>query len=481
MTRLRSASQQFRRTASAGLIAGLIIALPGTWPLVGPLSSPALARAEETDLQDGQDGSTELSAEQLSAAFRQAASSVQSAVVRIRSYTNLGRRGLSEITGSGFVIRSDGYLLTNNHVVESAVMILAEFADGQSYPAQLVGTDALTDLAVVRIDQDHLPPLRFSEQNELRVGDWVIAIGFPLGLDQTVTAGIVSATNRHLGIVGERSGRAGYEAFIQTDAAINKGNSGGPLLNLRGQVVGVNAAIVTQTGGSDGLGFAVPTSLARYISSQLIEHGRVRRGYLGVGIQDLDPVLASSYGLSADQHGVLLTSVDSKLAAGRAGLEQEDIVTAINGEPVYEAGELRNRIAMMEPGTEVTLQILRNGVGQRYTLPLGELPNSGNDPVRRLDPSKGGRLGFRAADLADYEGVRVRNLVPGGSAHLADFRDGDIIIEVNGRRLGTIREGRRASRARWLLTLIDQTATGDILRFTVQRRLATRYIAIEMP
>ncbi|MFW5653999.1 MAG: S1C family serine protease, partial [Planctomycetota bacterium] len=246
-------------------------------------------------------------AENLSAAFRTAAADVEPSVARIVSYTRGQRPNiLGQGSGTGFVFRSNSegsWLLTNNHVVADAASLIVEFDEFDRFPGDVIGVDPLTDLAVIYVREPNLPAVKFAEQDDLQAGDWVIAVGCPLGLEKTVTAGIVSATNRELGIIAQTTRRRGYEDYIQTDAAINKGNSGGPLVNLRGEVVGINSAIMTQTGGSDGLGFSIPIGLARFIANGLIEDGQIRRGFLGVGLQELTPALARSYGLDAAQSG----------------------------------------------------------------------------------------------------------------------------------------------------------------------------------
>ena len=344
-----------------------------------------------------------------------------------------------------------------------------------------------------------------------------MAVGFPLGLDQTVTQGIVSATNRRLNIVGSSVNRRGYEDFIQTDAAINRGNSGGPLLNLRGEVVGVNSAIVTESGGSDGLGFAIPTNLANYVVDQIIDHGRVVRAMLGVELQDLTPSLARSYGLPPTQPGVLLTNVSDEHPAGQAGLRTEDVVVAINGQPVSDTEDLRNRIAMMTPGQRVTVSAVREGRPRDIDVVLTEMDAAASRAVqrgqgqgRRFESIREdwGRLAFRLADLdlrslreedreylADGEGpvVTVEALLPGQPAQLNGFEEGDLIVALDGQPLQTVRVGlarRQYSAAAWLEQRVADASAGEILRFTLKRPflyrgritgLETKFIAVEMP
>ncbi len=452
--------------------------------------SPAKAQADPSALAR---------ASEVSDAFKAVAREALPSVARITGYTAAG----AKVTGSGFVIDGRGHLLTNNHIVESAVSLLAEFGDGRMRPATVVGVDPLTDLAVIRVDENEgMAALPLATSNKPEVGEWVVAVGFPLGLDQTVTVGVISAMNRHLNIVGMSVGRRGYEDFIQTDAAINHGNSGGPLLNLRGEVVGVNAAIVTQTGGSDGLGFAIPTSLASYIAQELISKGRVVRAWLGVDLQDLTPALALSYGLRREQTGVLLRSVSPEEPAGRAGLLPQDILTSIDGRPVVDVEDLRTQIAMLEPGKRIVVKVYRGGKLRNFEVVLAEMPGT-NVRVRKVvDPQAGGRLGFRLDDLNEASlrnlgvsnGVVVAQLVPGKSAQLGGIADGDIIIELDGQPLRAERVGYNGlSSAKWLYDYLEHAEPGSIVRFTLRRGVVDNsgrvagydpsnlFVAIEMP
>lgn len=439
---------------------GFAIALGGAARLAaGQIDHPAVARAIE-----------------ISDAFKLVAEEVRPSVARITGYT----AGGAKVTGSGFVIDEQGHLLTNNHVVESAVSLLAEFSNGVVRAATLVGADPLTDLAVIRIDDDAVVALPFATSDRLEVGEWVVAVGFPLGLDQTVTVGVISATNRRLNIIGASIGRRGYEDFIQTDAAINRGNSGGPLLNLRGEVVGVNAAIVTQTGGSDGLGFAIPTRLARYIARELIARGRVVRAWLGVGLQDITPALAASYGLPRDATGVLLTSISPNEPASRAGLQTEDILVAINDQDVIDVEDLRNQVAMMEPGKRILVNVYRAGRPRTFEVILDEMRGADAATRPMIDPRVGGRLGVRLEDLSQADlnslgetsGVVVTQIVPGRAAQLSGIEDGDIVVELNGETLRTERVGyNQRSAAKWLFETIESARPGTVVRFTLRRRV----------
>lgn len=467
------------RGFAAVLCATMTLALAG--PTAAQIEHPAVARAME-----------------ISDAFKAVAEEASPSVARITGYT----RGGAKVTGSGFLIDKQGHLLTNNHVVEASLTLLAEFSDGRIKPATLEGADPLTDLAVVKIESDGVAALPFASTNQLEVGEWVVAVGFPLGLDQTVTVGVISATNRRLNIVGSSIGRRGYEDFIQTDAAINRGNSGGPLLNLRGEVVGVNAAIVTQTGGSDGLGFAIPTSLASYIARELIDKGRVVRAWLGVNLQDLTPALSVSYGLPRDQVGVLLTEVDPRFPAGSAGLLAEDVLSSIDDRPVLNVEDLRSQVAMMEPGKRIVVEVYRNARRRTFEVTLAEMEETDAEVHREIiDPNQGGRLGVNLLDvteaalrnLGEQTGVEVSQLVPGRPAQLSGIAAGDLIVAVNGQPLQAARVGYNGrSWAKWLFEFIESSKPGTIIRFTVRKAVvsgsgrlagydsARAYVAIEL-
>jgi serine protease Do len=332
--------------------------------------------------------------------------------------------------GSGFIISADGYILTNNHMVGEAEKIKVELADGRPFTAKVIGTDPETDVAVVKIDASNLPYLELGDSDALEVGEWVIAIGNPLGLNRTVTQGIVSAKGRsgfHL---------ATYENFIQTDAAINFGNSGGPLINLDGKVVGINTAIVGP-GGNIGIGFAIPINMAKNIADQLMAGKGIERGFLGVLPQDLDPNLAEAFGLK-DAKGVLIPEVTEGSAADKAGLKHNDVILELNGEPVESADVFRNKIAMFKPGTEVKLTIWRDGKRKTVTVTLAKRP-----PLEELAGTTKAveALGFSVSDLTDdlasrygykgQSGVIVGSVEQGSQADRVGIAEGSLIKEVN--------------------------------------------------
>ena len=346
--------------------------------------------------------------------------------------------------GSGFAISSDGYILTNNHVVGGADEITVKFSDEKEYEAEIIGADPDSDVAVIKIDAENVPYLKLADSEDILVGEWVLAVGNPFGFSHSVTAGIISAKGRS-GV-----GVAAYEDFIQTDAAINPGNSGGPLLNLKGEVIGINTAIISRTGGNLGIGLAIPSNMAKYIYDQLLEGGKVVRGYLGVTIQDLTPDLAESFGID-DSRGVLIPDVAEGSAADKGGIEQGDIILKLDGENIEKADELRNKVAMLEPGTDVDVVVLRDGRKKTLTVTLGTRPSS-----RQLaggmkgEPDAGSQLGITVQELTDdiaerlgyedVEGVVISGIKPGSPAASAGLRTGMLIREVNSEEVSSVRE-----------------------------------------
>jgi len=352
------------------------------------------------------------------------------------------RRGM----GSGVVISADGYIVTNNHVVGQADEVKVTLSDGREFTAEIVGTDRSTDLAVLKIDADNLQPATLGSSDELEVGEWVLAMGSPFGLEQTVTAGIISAKSRaNMGITD-------YEDFIQTDAAINPGNSGGPLVNLRGEVVGINTAIASRSGGYMGVGFAIPSDMTRAIVDSLITEGSVTRGWLGAMIQDLDDDLARSFGYDATD-GVLIGDVMPDSPAQQAGLQSGDIVTSFDGQPVTSANQLRNLVAQAKPGEEVQASVFRDGEELSVTVTIakrddqtlqaaiGDRSTSGlGMTVQTLTNQQARELGLPG----EAAGVVVTEVEPGSLAHRAMIRPQDVIVSVGGREVRTAREFREA-------------------------------------
>lgn len=338
--------------------------------------------------------------------------------------------------GSGFIISDDGYILTNNHVVESAASVIVRMSDRREFIAKVVGTDPRSDLALLRVEGKDLPTVELARKDELEVGEWVLAIGSPFGLDYSVSAGIVSAKGRSLPT--ERN--ENYVPFIQTDVAINPGNSGGPLFNLDGEVVGVNSQIFTRSGGSIGLSFAVPASVARNVVDQLKEQGHVTRGWLGVTIQDVDKNLAESFGLDRPE-GALVAEVSADSPAEKAGLNSGDIIVSFDGKDIATSGSLPHVVGLIAPGTEVEMELIRNKVRQTRKVKVGGLDA---DESQTLAAGKTGdkgsdRLGLvvetlPAENLERYGingGVVVRKVDPGSSAATAGIRAGDVITLID--------------------------------------------------
>ena len=334
--------------------------------------------------------------------------------------------------GTGMITDAQGHILTNNHVVGGASKVQVLLADGSRYEARVVGTDPKTDLAVVKIDAGKpLPHVRFGDSDAVEVGEWVVAIGHPRGLDQTVTTGIVSAKHRR-GITDP----SGYQDFLQTDAAINPGNSGGPLLNLRGEVVGVNAAIASTSGGFEGIGFAIPSNMATYISRELITRGKVERGWLGVSVQDLTHDLARTMGIEGTR-GALVTEIHKASPAEKAGLKQGDVVVAYNGKEIRDASQLRNEAASSPIGKEVKVTVLREGKKRDVPLRIESLESRTQAAAAPIQE----RLGITVRPATSREasrlklrpgqGVIVTRVETGSPGAKAGLEPGDAILEVN--------------------------------------------------
>tara|TARA_Y100001001_G_scaffold101728_1_gene99474 strand:- start:63 stop:1469 length:1407 start_codon:yes stop_codon:yes gene_type:complete len=367
--------------------------------------------------------------------------------------------------GSGVIVDAEnGYILTNAHVVKNADTIEVTLTDGRELSAELVGTDEEVDLAVLKLEEaDGLTQIAIADSTGLRVGDFVVAIGNPFGLGQTVTSGIVSALGRTgLGIEG-------YESFIQTDASINPGNSGGALVNLRGELVGINTAILAPAGGNVGIGFAIPTEMAENVMHQLIEHGEVRRGMLGVTIQDLTPELAEAFGVDR-QRGVVITQVVEDSAAEKAGLKSGDVVTAVDGRPVNRAADLRNKVGMAPVGEKVTLSILRDGKKKDVTATISESnrETAGGEAVSRF--LEGASLrDLRKGELQHAEsGVLVDAVERASPAWRAGLRQGDVIINANRKDVVDMKELRSAVEDKDATLLLRVNRNGGIF-FVVVR------------
>ena len=380
--------------------------------------------------------------------------------------------------GSGFVFKTDkgllsekAYILTNNHVVQNADKIRVQFKDGREFDAEITGRDPQSDVAVIEIEARGLPALSLADSSKIEVGEWVVAIGNPFGLSHTLTVGVVSAKGR------TSVGINDYEDFIQTDAAINPGNSGGPLVNLDGEVVGINTAIFTRSGGYMGIGFAIPSNLARNIAEQLIENGEVTRGYLGVVIQPLTAELAESFGVEAGK-GIVVAQVSEGSPADQGGLKQGDVIVQYRDKAVNDIGDFRNRVALTPPGTSVTIKVLRDGKAKTLKVTIGKLTEEkklAQGPAQRAEEI-GLTVQTLTPQLAEQfdakagEGVVVTRVRRGSIAALAGIDVGTIILQVNRKPVNSAAEFRRAIRAaeddRRVLLLIRK---GDMQRYVVLR------------
>lgn len=374
--------------------------------------------------------------------------------------------------GSGFIISTDGHIITSNHLAQNAEKITVILADGREFEAETVGMDRDTDVAVLKIDASNLTALEMADSDALEVGELVLAIGNPFGLSQTVTAGIVSAKGRSGFRLTE------YENYIQTDAAINPGNSGGPLLNLDGKVVGINTFIISGSGGFMGIGFAIPINIARMVYQQLVDTGKVVRGFLGVIIQDLTPELADSFELK-DTKGVLISEVTEGSAAEKAGLKQGDIIIEFDGKPVEKANVLQSRIAMLKPDTRAKVLILRGGERRTLSVKLGERPKEAII-AGRSEALK--ELGFTVKNLTDdlaqrlgYEGltgVVVVEVKSGSQAEQKGITAGTLILEVDRKPVKNTKDFEEA---------IEKAGKeGSILLLVTDGRY-TRFVVLRLP
>ncbi len=353
--------------------------------------------------------------------------------------------------GSGFLISPDGFILTNHHVAGEADRIRVRLSDGREFDAQRIGSDPRSDLALLRIEGQNFPYLPIGDSDALRVGEWVIAIGNPFDLGETVTVGVVSAKGR------SRSDIADFVDFIQTDAAINRGNSGGPLLNVAGKVVGINTAIYSQSGGGNvGIGFAIPIATAIGIKNQLMDGGKVTRGYLGIRIQDLTPELGEFFDIEGG--GIVINDVETDSPAERAGLRPDDVVIKMNGADVGDVAAFRNRVANTPPGTDMKLTLVRDGERRTLTVRTGTLSEGDADPAPAEETADGilEKLGLEMAPRDDTPprrassagGVAIVGVRADGPAAEAGLQVGDIILSVNRRPVTTVREVRQAIRER---------------------------------
>ncbi len=369
--------------------------------------------------------------------------------------------------GSGFFISTDGYAVTNNHVVEKAESVQVTTDDGKIHKAKVIGTDPRTDLALIKVEDGPFPYVKLSDKAP-RIGDWVLAVGNPFGLGGTVTAGIVSARGRDIGA-------SAYDDFIQIDAPVNKGNSGGPTFDTDGNVIGVNTAIFSPSGGSVGIAFAIPSDTVSSVIAQLKEHGSVTRGWIGVQIQPVTPDIADSLGLKKAE-GALVAEPQANSPAQKAGIEAGDVITSVDGKEVKDARDLAKKIGAMAPKTSVKLTVLHKGAEKTLTLTLGELPNTKEARANAGDSDGGvdvGKLGLTLAPAARVagagaEGVVVTGVESGGVAADHGFSTGDVIIEIAGKSVSTpadVRDVVAGARTEGKRSVLVRVKKGDNTRF----------------
>jgi serine protease Do len=375
---------------------------------------------------------------------------------------------------SGFLVSSDGMILTNSHVVKEAEEIEVTLNDGREFSAHLVGQDPNTDIALIKIDAKDLPFLTFMNSDELQVGEWAIAIGNPWGLQATLTVGVISATGRN------NLNLAQLEDFIQTDAAINQGNSGGPLLNFYGEVAGMNTAIITSmnNGGNMGIGFAIPSNLIKHIMDEIITTGKVTRGFLGVMLQPMDQNLAKAFNLDKSD-GALVTEITKDSPAEKAGLKQGDIVLKYNNQHVVNIASLRNAIALMKPESKINLTVLRQGQTLEIPIVIGTFPSAVEKP--QAVETKGNQYGFsvqeltpelsKSLNLGDEKGVLISKIEPGTAAAWSGLKKGTLIIGVNQKKVTTVEEFNKA---------IEQIDHKKPLLLLVKQGEAVRFISIQV-
>lgn len=336
--------------------------------------------------------------------------------------------------GSGFIVNEDGLILTNAHVVSDADEVVVKLTDRRELKAKIIGVDKQTDIALLKVEASHLPIVKIGDPIQSRVGEWVVAIGAPFGFENSVTAGIISAKSRSLP-------DEGYVPFMQTDVAINPGNSGGPLINTRGEVIGINSQIYSRNGGYQGLSFAIPIDVAMKVEKQLLEHGKVRRGRIGVVIQEVDQSLAQSFGLEKPM-GALVSSVETGSPAEKAGIVAGDIILKFNGQPIERSGDLPIVVSGIAPGARVPLEVWRKSSISKLTVTVAETPNIAK--TAELPAQSGGKLGLLVRPLtaeerkAGTDGMVVVEEVGEGPAQKAGIQTGDILLSINGSKISSI-------------------------------------------
>jgi serine protease Do len=370
--------------------------------------------------------------------------------------------------GSGFILSNDGYILTNAHVVDGANVVTVKLTDKREFKAKVVGADKQSDVAVLKIDASNLPTVKIGDPRQSKVGQWVVAIGSPYGFDNTVTSGIISAKSRSLP-------NENYTPFIQTDVPVNPGNSGGPLFNLQGEVIGINSMIYSQTGGFQGLSFAIPINVAIKVKDQLVKTGHVSRGRLGVAVQGLNQTLADSFGMQKPQ-GALVSSVDPGGPASKAGLQPGDVILSLNGDPVADSSDLPSKVAGLAPGSSATVQIWRDKATKDLKVTIGSLSDTKVASNKADEPTQlQGRLGVAVRPLTPEEksGASVSHglLVQqsGGAAENAGIQAGDVILAVNGRPVSSVDQ---------LKQMIS--SAGNSIALLIQRDNAQIFVPVDL-
>jgi Do/DeqQ family serine protease len=386
--------------------------------------------------------------------------------------------------GSGVIVSADGTVLTNHHVVDGAEKIIVQMNDNKTYEAKIIGSDPPSDLAVLKIDNVNLPFLNLGNSDNVRIGDVVLAIGNPLGIGQTVTAGIISAKGRRTGL---SDGNSSFEDFLQTDAPINRGNSGGALVNLTGELIGINSQILSDSGngGNIGIGFSIPSNMAKSVMDQLLKDGRVRRGMLGVNIQNISEETAKALDLK-DTRGVLVSNVRPGSAAEKAGVKRGDIILSINGEATEDSNTLRNKVAGTLPGSDIKLTVSRDGTQQEFTAKLDEFEVEGTKPTDKKEEEKkteqsneNGKLGLSLQPLtpemakqlalqSETEGLVVTEVDPNGAAAEEGIIRGDVIMEINKKAVASVDDVQSA---------LDRSGDKPIL-LLISRKGQTIYLTV---
>ncbi len=403
--------------------------------------------------------------------FTKVVEKVRQSVVVIKTEIESRGRKAPGPSGSGFVIRDDGSVLTNRHVIHGVNKIYVQLVDNKVYEAELLGEDAGTDIALLKIKAKNLKPVKIGNVDDLKVGAWVLAYGAPFGLEHSVTAGIVSAKGRSL-----RSEQ--YVPFIQTDAAVNRGNSGGPLFNQDGEVVGINSQIFSMTGGNMGLAFAIPMDLAQEVAEQLRKEGRVSRGYLGVGYEEVDFEKAEAFGLK-EVRGALINSVSPDSPADKGGLKVSDIVLEVGGKSIQTAADLPFLIGRIKPGVEVDIVVMRDGSKKTLEIEVGERPENQVAGQAREGQNEQSRMGIVVGELSEQMmqaadvsyGVVVRRVYP-GAAEDAGIREGDILQMLNQRRINDVDDYEAA--------VAELPDSGSVAALVVRRGMGPRFLVLHM-